>query len=447
MPHCRGSGLPPKPREVRRGREGAVHAHRRHKDADLHPTGQQVGLRVTREAADVATHIRCTGKDPVQHQARSPVQVLPSGVDVAGPGRGTQTRHTGGESAVQRVEALQFVLGPQGLNLRNVPPMEGPHVGLPFVVPPKVHSVLHEVRQVLAVPVADGWVRKVEVSLLGVGAGLIRRVAAGRLSVAQDPAVVLGHGEEIRVAQAWLPDASHPEVVPLVSRQLLLRLAERFPIEAEVLVVRLSLRLERVVRLVREPLEIENDRIDRVLVSAELVHDILHVLPVLPAPTRCHKPEGVLRWHERRADEGVVGLRAQFEALRGHEVQLKGVGTVPVPNDLGAVRAVLDRQLLGPRRVRNPQSCVAVSGVVIRHIGCLVADQGLCVVFGETVGVLGARAAAVELALLRAECQIIHLRRDGVRQSDGLPHGVVELKLAVWGHLNGAESGDDASSV
>mmetsp|Transcript_104434 Transcript_104434/g.265071 ORF Transcript_104434/g.265071 Transcript_104434/m.265071 type:complete len:359 (+) Transcript_104434:492-1568(+) len=161
--------IAPKPWKMRNRIDDRMHPHDRHEDADLDPAGQVNRGSVPQEAANVACHIRSTTEHPIQHHAGGALQVLPRRIDISGPGGGAHAGHAGRPAAVQRVEAPVRVLGPQSIQLCNIPPVVGEVVRLPFVVPPEGHPVLHQPCDLLTVPLPHLGNGVVQVSLHRVG--------------------------------------------------------------------------------------------------------------------------------------------------------------------------------------------------------------------------------------------------------------------------------------
>mmetsp|Transcript_123715 Transcript_123715/g.309217 ORF Transcript_123715/g.309217 Transcript_123715/m.309217 type:complete len:659 (-) Transcript_123715:458-2434(-) len=393
------------PRKVWDGTVDGVHAHDGHEGSDLHPARQLGSIRVAKEAPNVTAYIGCAAEHPIQHHAWCALEVIPCGVDVASPHGRPQAGHARRPRAIEREKALVGFLAAQGIHLSDVPPVEGVVVGLALVVPPEGHTVVNEVLNVLAVPLADFGLRVVQVALLRVAAWKVGRVAATGLTVREDPPLLPCHVKEVGVTQTGLPDPGHLDVLlVLVSGKLLLGLWEGHGIEAEVPVIRGARRLVAVVGLVREPLKINDDVVDREVPLTEFVNGVLDVSAVCPAPPRCAEAVRITRKHCRGTNQRVVGNRALFQGCRGNQVDFKW--TLECPSHLCAVGAVLGRQVLHFRFLGHTESTITIRGVVVRRVCGPVAHQrihDLTIVCGQLAGVRRSCTLAVELAAIRRE--------------------------------------------
>mmetsp|Transcript_11744 Transcript_11744/g.30142 ORF Transcript_11744/g.30142 Transcript_11744/m.30142 type:complete len:252 (-) Transcript_11744:635-1390(-) len=231
-----------------------------------------------------------------------------------------------------------------------------------------------------------------------------RRVAAGLLAGFVEPVLVPRHRQELAVAEARLPDAAHADVqVVAVLRELRLRRRQRDVIEAEVHVVWLALRFVLVVRLGREPLKVEDDDIDRILLFAKPLEGRLDIVAILPAPAGGDEAEGVPREHCWLPGQRVVGLRPLLQRGCGHEVEL--VLALEGPRDVGTVRAVRGREMREVRLLGNAKRRVAVRGVVVGHIAGSVADHRIRRRSRQLVCVQRARAPTIQLPVCSGELQ------------------------------------------
>mmetsp|Transcript_65679 Transcript_65679/g.201259 ORF Transcript_65679/g.201259 Transcript_65679/m.201259 type:complete len:288 (-) Transcript_65679:775-1638(-) len=268
--HGVARALAPEPGEVRLGLVSAVDAHGRHERTNLHPPRQKCAVGLAGEAADVASHVGRAGQDPIEHHSGRPLQVLPRGLDVAGPDRGAEPGHARREGAVEGVEAPDAVLQTQGLNLSHVPPIVREVITFAFVVPPEGDAVLIVMLNLVAVPIPHLRLGEVEAALLRVAVSYVRRPRPPRLGRLEHPPLRAGHVQETRVAEPGLADHADSYVLVRQLGELLSRRIQEGWVVAEVLVRGLSRRRERVVCLRGEPLEIENNSVDGVPALAEL---------------------------------------------------------------------------------------------------------------------------------------------------------------------------------
>mmetsp|Transcript_24040 Transcript_24040/g.54766 ORF Transcript_24040/g.54766 Transcript_24040/m.54766 type:complete len:589 (+) Transcript_24040:153-1919(+) len=310
------AGIAPQPREMGSGILGGVHTHRRDEGTNLVPTCEQVCARFAGEPSNVARHVRRASQTPVEHHPRRVHQVIPAGVDVAGPHRGAQTGHTWTPCSVDAVEAGVIRGGPQRLKLSHIPPVESVKVGLSFIIPEEAHAIRVVVLLLLRVPVPSSLDAVVQVAALSIP----------KLSLPpwQNEALGCGELDQVRVAEPRLADTSHTEVQLLpVLLQLRLGLREGQVAEVEVVVIILALGRIGVVGLSCKPTEIGDKSINRVVAIPELMQHGLDVGTILPSPPGSDESKPVSRRHSRGPDQRVISRGTLIQCGRWHQIQLK----------------------------------------------------------------------------------------------------------------------------
>mmetsp|Transcript_77467 Transcript_77467/g.185717 ORF Transcript_77467/g.185717 Transcript_77467/m.185717 type:complete len:223 (+) Transcript_77467:687-1355(+) len=200
LPHHLRGTVSKKPRPVWLDPDRGVNSHDGHENSHLVPSDQELWSRLSSETSNITGHVRCSGQAPVQNHAGGTNEILPRRVDVTCPHAGSKPREAWSEGTIQGEEALPRLCLFQDVLLCSVPFVVRVIRILAFIIPPVGDAGLQVMPQLRFVPAAQVGVREQQPTSMRVSLWTTFR---------QDPSILAHLLQQLLIAQARLPNASH----------------------------------------------------------------------------------------------------------------------------------------------------------------------------------------------------------------------------------------------